>query len=221
MDRIRERYQRRKARDQNLGTGQASFIAHASRERESRYQKILSRWRRDLSYVKFLEIGAGDGSNLLFFHSLGIPWNAIWANELLDERVQQLRTNLPAGTNILPGNAMDIPTTEKFDIVFISTVFSSVLDNRFRMQLASHIMKLTAPRGLILCYDFVFNNPGNPDVRRVGQREMRRLFSDCYSIRFHSLTLAPPIGRRSGGMYNIINVLFPFLRTHVLAEIHV
>jgi hypothetical protein len=198
-----------------------SFIAYASREREAQYRKILLNWRHDLAQVRLLEVGAGDGSNLFFFHSLGIPWKSISANELLDERVTRLRENLPGEANVLPGDAMDVAPTEQFDIVFVSTVFSSILDNAFRRQLSSHITQLAAPHALILCYDFVFNNPRNPDVRRVGRREMQRLFDGCSAIRFHSVTLAPPIGRRIGDRYDIINRLCPFLRTHVISEIHV
>lgn len=219
LERIRKRYERRKTSGRDRVPRQKRFIGQAIPEREARYREILFGWRSRLADVRFLEIGAGDGNNLFFFHALGIPWNSIWANELLEDRVLELTANVPRDTNIVPGNALDIFPTNKFDVVFLSTVFSSILDRDFRTTLAGHVQDLVTPGGMILWYDFVFNNPVNPDVRGVGRRELRRLFRACRSIRFHSATLAPPIGRRIGNWYGIVNRVAPFLRTHIIAEI--
>lgn len=74
--------------------------------------------------------------------------------------------------------------------------------------------------GLILWYDFKYNNPSNKDVKGVNKREIKELFPDAKKIIFHNVTLAPPIGRRVGKFYNLVNLLFPFLRTHIIAEIY-
>ena len=80
---------------------------------------------------------------------------------------------------------------------------------------------LVKPGGGVLWYDFVYNNPRNPDVRGVPLKHIRELFprGKIYSWR---ITLAPPISRRvtrlHPALYAVFN-LFPILRTHVLCWI--
>ena len=50
------------------------------------------------------------------------------------------------------------------------------------------------PDGIILWYDFIYNNPSNPDVKRVSKKEIINLFSGVDNIQFYKVTLAPPIG---------------------------
>ena len=72
------------------------------------------------------------------------------------------------------------------------------------------------PGGGVLVYDFVVNNPHNPDVRKVPPAELRTLFPDA---RLHALrlTLAPPLARRlPAALIAPAARLAPFLRTHRL-----
>ena len=46
-------------------------------------------------------------------------------------------------------------------------VFPSILDDSFQQKLADRMWALTKPGGGILWYDFIYNNPRNPDVRGV------------------------------------------------------
>ncbi len=67
---------------------------------------------------------------------------------------------------------------ESFEIVMQSTVFSSILSNEVRAILARKMWEWVAPGGGILWYDFAIDNPRNPDVRGVRDRELRKLFPD-------------------------------------------
>ena len=168
--------------------------------------------------MRILEIGAGSGDNLLFFKRTGIKWENIYANEIMENRVELLRENLPTAT-ILPGNALDI-TYGHFDVVFQSTVFSSILSPEMKVKLAEKLSEMTNSGGIILWYDFKYDNPANKNVKGVKKKEIRKLFPNAKKIEFHNVTLAPPIGRRIGKFYNFINTIFPFLRTHIIAAIH-
>jgi hypothetical protein len=97
-------------------------------------------------------------------------------------------------------------------------VFTSVLDDNFRKELALKMISMVKPNGIILFYDFKYNNPANKNVKRVSPRDIRNLFSSKH-IKFYSVTLAPPISRKIGRFYNLINILFPFLRTHLVSVI--
>ncbi len=71
-----------------------------------------------------------------------------------------------------------------------------------------------APGGGVLVYDFVVNNPHNPDVRKLILGELQALFPDA---RLHSrrLTLAPPVARRlPATLIGPASLLLHPLRTH-------
>jgi len=71
--------------------------------------------------------------------------------------------------HLLEGNALDIQNVDPFDIILQSLVFTSILAQTFRNELANKLFKLLKANGIILWYDFVYNNPRNPDVRKVSK----------------------------------------------------
>ena len=210
---IRARYSRRRVSD--YGYWQKQFDQHSLREREFRFASILNNKIENFDNISVLEVGAGNGRNLQFFHRMGVPWYNITANELLVERVANLKQLLP-DLRIIPGDAMDSdPANGKFDVILLSAVFTSILDEDFRFALASHTLNLLTATGFILWYDFCYNNPWNPDVRRVRLTELGSLFPSTI-IEYSSVTLAPPLGRFVGPLYPLVNKI-PWLRTHIVA----
>ncbi len=219
VDNIIRRYERRETNVLNqVDIESDKFEIYKNKEREFYYAKILHNlFGSSLSDCSVLEIGAGEGKNISFFKQIGIPSKNIWANEIISGRIKKLKKAHP-DIHLLKGNALDIQETGPFDIIMQSLVFTSILDQSFRNELANKIFELLKPNGLILWYDFVYNNPKNPDVKKVSRKEIRSLFPNA-SISFYRVTLAPPIGRRIGKLYNIINFIAPFLRTHIIAVI--
>jgi SAM-dependent methyltransferase len=214
---IKERYVRRK----NRTHGTKSFYAdlYMVKEREIHYANIVrEHLGPDLSTKKIMEIGAGSGGNLLFFQYLGFKWKNIYANELLEERYQVLCGRLPNSTCIL-GDALELTYKNEFDIVFQSTVFTSILDQDFRKALAKKMFEMLKPGGMIISYDFTYNNPKNKDVLKLTRHDIGKLFPDSKEIQFKKVTLAPPVSRSTGRFYDVINFFFPFLRTHLIAVI--
>lgn len=221
-DAVAERYARRKT-SKNVQQHSANYVYNhfIQSERELVYLELLHRHFSDIETLRILEIGAGHGTNLHFMKKAGIPWENIAANELLPERLAVLKSDFPL-VQIYEGDAATIKMKESekgFDVVFQSTVFTSILDRKIRQQLARVMWDLVLPGGMVLWYDFVYDNPANPDVKKVTRTEVKQLFPNADNIFFKSVTLAPPIGRRIGRWYPLFN-LFPFLRTHVVAAIH-
>jgi SAM-dependent methyltransferase len=171
---------------------------------------------------RLLDIGCGAGSNILQFLRLGFRPEQIVGSELQPARVEAARAILPQSTRVIEGDAslLNLPGNS-FDIVFQSLVFSSILDDGLQERLARKMRDLVAPDGGILWYDFVWDNPSNPDVRGVSLARVRELFPTA-RVRCRRVTLAPPISRRVAGMhprlYDLCNVIAP-LRTHVLCWI--
>lgn len=160
-----------------------------------------------------LEIGAGNGSNIALLEACGFRRENIFLNELLPDRVEQINRNFP-DTVVFPGNAIELDFGRRFDFVFQSTVFTSLLKDEHRRALAEKMDQLLVPGGYVIWYDFIYNNPRNADVRKVSLAELKQLFP-AYTLKSGRVTLAPPIGRRVGKLYPLFNIV-P-LRSHILA----
>lgn len=175
---------------------------------------------RDLSRLSVLEVGCGSGGNLLRFLRWGFEPVNLVGNELLPGRLEEARRRLPHALRLIGGDACELECGN-FDIVFQSTVFSSILDDGFQQKLANRMWEMTKPGGGILWYDFCYNNPKNPNVRGMPVRAIRRLFPQSTPI-VRRVTLAPPISRfvtrLSPRLHSALNIL-PILRTHALCWI--
>ena len=137
---------------------------------------------------------------------------------------ERARCVLPASLRIITGDAA-APTSSlpagSEDIVYQSTVFSSLLDHAFQQRLADAMWRWVRPGGGVLWYDFTVNNPRNQDVRGVPVARIRQLFPEG-RLRVRRLTLAPPVARAVTRLhpmlYPVLNTCV-WLRTHVLVWI--
>jgi len=217
---IVNQYERRKNDEKVRRHSENFYFNHyAQSERELIYTEIIKKHFSSPDSIKLLEIGAGTGGNIFIFKRIGFKWENIYANELLPDRFEVLKNTFPE-IKTYEGDACDIEFNKEnsFDIVFQSTVFTSILDFDFKLKLANKMWSLLNPGGIILWYDFAFDNPHNKDVKGIKKSEIAKLFSKSKRITFHKTTLAPPIGRRVKNLYPFFNI-FPFLRTHLIAEI--
>jgi SAM-dependent methyltransferase len=224
VENIVERYRRREGAtvaDRYHVLAPAVYMSMQERER------AFIGWIREagigaLGERRVLDVGCGNGSDLLLFLRLGVRPENLFGIELLAPRASSARERLPAAARIEQGDASSIELLESsFDVVLQSTVFSSILDGPFRRTLAERMWRLVKPGGGVLSYDFVYDNPRNADVRGVTVREIRALFPGG-TLSHQRLTLAPPIARlvtrAHPDLYSLFN-LVPFLRTHALCYI--
>jgi SAM-dependent methyltransferase len=176
----------------------------------------------DLATLHLLEVGCGAGDNLLELVRLGFAPAHLHGAELLPARLQQARERLPAAVALHGGDAstLAIPPAS-LDIVFQSTVFSSLLDDAFQQRLADAMWHWVKPGGGVLWYDFAVDNPRNRDVRGVPLTRVRQLFPQGH-LMARRVTLAPPLARLAcrlhPRLYTVLNALPP-LRTHRLVWI--
>ncbi len=221
---VRERYQRRMTlHEQDLYNRLLPSVYMSQQEKERALIKLITEaGLMPVDDKSVLEVGCGSGGNLLKLIELGFDPGKLIANEILEERVQAARKRLPQVVRVIPGDATELNLPpESFDIVLQSLVFTSLLDIAVQHRLADKMWQLTKPSGGIVWYDFVYNNPSNPDVRGVSVKRIKELFPQG-SIKIWRVTLAPPISRRvtrfNPLLYSVLNLL-PFLRTHVLCWI--
>lgn len=192
-------------------------------ERQRKMLMLFVRFMgKPLSETSVLEIGCGGGGNLLELLRMGFSPHLLFGNELLTVRIKNAQSVLPKACTLITGDALKLNFPDSnFDIVYQSTVFSSLLDDDFQALLASKMWKWVKPGGGVLWYDFTYNNPRNKDVRGVALKRIHNLFPDG-NLHVHRVTLAPPISRFicsiHPSLYTAFN-FFPFLRTHVICWI--
>jgi ubiquinone/menaquinone biosynthesis C-methylase UbiE len=140
------------------------------------------------------EIGSGRGLVLLEHLSYGAQPSGLHGVDLLLDRLCEARSFLPHSI-FINADGQSLPFQKsKFDLVLQFTAFSSVLDDQVKTNIASEMLRVMKPDGMILWYDF-WLNPTNKQTKGIRKPEIRRLFPDC-SYEFNKITLAPPIARR-------------------------
>jgi SAM-dependent methyltransferase len=177
---------------------------------------------RPLASLRILEVGCGTGYWLRQFVKWGARPENVAGIDLLSDRVAEARRLCPGEVTVRCGSAARLAFDDQsFDVVFQSLVFTSVRDSAMKRQIAEEMVRVTRKPGFILWYDFFLNNPGNPDVRGVGRREIRELFPRC-SINLRRVGLAPPLFRAiapHSWMLCAALEKIPLLRTHYLGVI--
>lgn len=138
--------------------------------------------------------------------------------DLLDERIEIARTNVPWG-EFLTCSADQVPLPDaSIDAVVAVTLFSSLTAEWFRFAVAAEIDRLIRPGGRVAIYDLRYRSPSNPHVVPITVKEVRRLFPGWSVETATYLTLLPPIMRSwlggSALRYRALTAL-PFLRSHL------
>jgi len=170
-----------------------------------------------LGDARVLEIGCGSGHWLRELVQWGVRPDRLVGIDLITERLGDARARCAPGLGLAAASAAALPFADGlFDIVLQSTVLTSVLDATVRERIAAEMMRVLRPGGVVLWYDFLVDNPRNPDVRGVDRRELLRLYPGC-ELDMRRVTLAPPIARLlAPRMWTLAALLsaMPFMCTH-------
>jgi SAM-dependent methyltransferase len=173
---------------------------------------------RDLSAVRVLDVGCGNGG---FLRQL-IDWGATPAHlagtELQQDRLDQARSRSAPGVRWHLGGTEAFPD-DSMDLVSANTVFSSILDEDLRRALAAEMWRVLRPGGWTMIFDFRYDNPRNPQVRKVADVELLR-FWPAAQRHYRSLVLAPPLGRALASLPwmlpELLATCLPLLRSHFI-----
>lgn len=174
----------------------------------------------DLSCVRVLDAGCGDGGLLARFIAWGAAPERVAGVDLSAARLARARERVP-GARIERADAVALPFPDAvFDLVTMCTLLSSIVDQGQRTAALREAMRVLRPGGWLVVYDFPWN-PLNREVRPVRLGEVRRALPG-HALTARRVTLAPPIVRllagRALGLCGILERL-PFLRSHVLIAI--
>lgn len=220
--RIRRVYARR---DATKGDRYAFYQADVRLQAAERDWALATFFRRELGGRlggrRFLDVGCGTGSFLQTLVSWGADPSRLVGTELLPDRLELAQRRCASGIRWHLGALQDLPAGPPFEIVSASTVFSSLLAPE-REGLASEMWRQVRPGGWVLLFDMRFDNPRNPDVRKVEPSAAKSWWRGEREY-FRTLCLPPPIARlvapRSRLTALLLSRLLPPLRSHYLLAI--
>jgi len=148
----------------------------------------------DTATARLLDLGAGSGGDCDRFRYLGLRPERIVALDLLRECLRMARRS-HAWLAALQADGALLPFRDgSFDVVYQSTVLSSVLDRHRKTRILHEVRRVLAPRGLFVSYDTRYPNPWNRNTRPVSSAEIRAAFPGD-RVRVSSTTPIPQLIR--------------------------
>ena len=188
----------------------------------TRDEALLALLRRNsiesLAGLRILELGCGSGALLRSLITYGASADRLAG---IDSNFRRLRrAGNGSGANVALADGALLPyRSEAFDLVFVFTALSAMVDLDVRRHAAHEALRVLRPGSLVIVYDF-WTNPFNSGVRPVSPAELRHIF-EPHAAQIERVTLAPPLVRLLGGREPLCHTLerLPFLHTHLLAAI--
>ena len=192
---------------------------------------VKERWRVITAILKaerwlplmdrqILDVGCGFGDELAKLVSLGANPTMCCGVDLIPERIEEARRRHPR-IDFRIANAEKLHFADNhFDLVVLSTVFSSILDPAMRQAIAREVARVLKPGGAVIWYDIRYPSPANRNVRPVSRGQLHHLFPE-FSQSLETVTLLPPVARRLRGaapLYLFLAAL-PLLRSHFIGLI--
>lgn len=222
IERIEKSYECRKRLPKDLYSPFKPGNLFIVQQRERVILKLLDKYKMNpLVDKKILDVGCGSGGELRRFIEYGACPENLFGIDLLPDRIERAKELNPL-IDFRCGNAEELPYEDAyFDLVMQFTMFTSILDDTMKSNIAKEMLRVLKHEGIILWYDYHISKPTNPDVKGVGKREIKRLFPN-HSFHFKRITLAPPLARMIAPYSLLLCYLLekiPLLCTHYLTVI--
>lgn len=190
--------------------------------------RALRRIPVDRESARVLDVGCGGGTSLLTFLKLGFRAANLTGVDINSARIHQGRMDLP-GIDLRCETAERMSfASGSFDIVFESTMFVQLTDERVAGSIALEMLRVTKPGGHLVLVDWRYSKPGSRDYLGMSTSRIAKLFDvggTTQVVVSENGALVPPIGRRisqyCSPLYFPVQKLFPFMvgqRTTVLKK---
>jgi ubiquinone/menaquinone biosynthesis C-methylase UbiE len=164
-----------------------------------------------------IDLGSGDGALGSVLEAADARPIRLLGVDILEQRVADARARVPWAEFVV-ASADDLPTDDGSALAVVAmTFFSSLTDAWFRSRVANEIGRVLSPGGRLVVYDMRYPSPSNPNVKPIGVRAFRDLFTGWH-VQSETMTLLPPVARTvlAGGVrrYRSLHAL-PVLRSHI------
>lgn len=190
---------------------------------DAMYARVLSRMLAatvgtDLGRLSIIDVGCGTGGFLRQLIDWGATPGQLTGTELQQDRLDLAAPRTASGVSWHCGAPSALPAAGA-DLVSAQTVLSSALAPDIRQRLAADMWRVLKPGGWCLVFDFRYNNPRNPHVRKLTRVELDS-FWPGQRRHYQTLLLVPPIGRALAALPALVSELLaalaPPLRSHFL-----
>jgi ubiquinone/menaquinone biosynthesis C-methylase UbiE len=156
-----------------------------------------------------LDVGCGGGWLLAELAGAGVDPGRLLGVDLIPERVAAARERVPRA-DLRRADARELPFEDgAFSLVTLLSCLSSMPERGDVDRALAEVSRVSAPGGLVLCYEPWLANPLNPATSRVAGRTLERSLGPASAS--PRLTGFPPLARRLG---RFAPRLYPTLARH-------
>jgi 2-polyprenyl-3-methyl-5-hydroxy-6-metoxy-1,4-benzoquinol methylase len=189
----------------------------------SQYNKYFSillnkAYGNDLSKLKILDVGCGDGNFIRTLIEWGCEPKNITGIDLMRYRINTCKKKTHSDVKFIVGNFSK--QFKNFDLVVANTVFTSILKSNERKILAHNMWNATKINGWVMIFDFRYNNPYNKNVKKISIKDLKKYFNHSNKFFYCYLLMIPIIARKivkySYIFSEILIFIFPFLKSHFI-----
>jgi ubiquinone/menaquinone biosynthesis C-methylase UbiE len=178
----------------------------------------LRRIKLERSGAAVLDVGCGDGAGLAELLSYGFSGKNLNGIDINPERVEVGLQKYP-NLGIALGDASRLPfDSDRFDLVYESTMFVQVTDLTMSQAIASEMLRVAKPFGYIILVDWRYGKPWNTSYLECSRSRVEKLFRVGLKTEFVCINagaIIPPLGRLISryipSCYFLVSSLFPFL----------
>jgi ubiquinone/menaquinone biosynthesis C-methylase UbiE len=214
--RIYEAYERDPARIRAWSEGPS--VAFFRRRKWKAIRELVAELSPVRGARRFLDLGAWNGVDTVHLLDMCPEGGTVVALDLLEHPLRKAR-QLSARLDCVVAHASSLPfPNDAVDLIYQSTMLSSVLSSVRRTAILGEIRRVLAPGGLFISFDMRYTMPLNRGVRRVSLAELKAFFRE-WSSKARTTTLLPPLLRRLAPLSETACAALesiPVLRSHLL-----
>lgn len=172
----------------------------------------------DSKDVRILDVGCGGGGDIYQLLRVGYDPANITGIDIQEERLAGAQKLYPQ-SRFLHADATRMSFENgSFDLVFESTMFATLPNDRERIAIAAEMIRVCKPGGYLLLMDWRTPKPGDPNYKALTRKEFHSLFlvgSATRLLGIYKGALVPPVGRFLSkympSLYFLVVAFFPFM----------
>ncbi|MDQ7773264.1 MAG: class I SAM-dependent methyltransferase [Elusimicrobiales bacterium] len=143
---------------------------------EAAFVAAIREVERNPSTAKVLDVGCGSGGDMFQLFRIGYLPENVYGVDIQRERLEAGK-NLCHLVNFLSEDASKMSfNSDYFDLVFESTMFATLPDDKVRAGIASEMMRVCKSGGHLLLLDWRTHKPGDSNYKALSRRELQKLF---------------------------------------------